>query len=63
MKVLLAIVLGFALLLLVGGAYLFYRLRRLAESVEVHELVDSLDDGLAIPMRDCNTHPASRKHP
>ena len=55
MKVLLLVLFGLILLVVGGSLYAFRRLKRLAESRGTHELIDSVDQGLAIPMRDCDT--------
>lgn len=60
MTLVLAIVAG----LVVAGAllilYVHRRLKRLAESPTTARLVESFDDGLAIPMRDCDTRRKER---
>jgi hypothetical protein len=55
MKLLLGILGGLLVLLGAGAVLLFVLLRRWASSKGAHELVESLDTGLAIPMRDSDT--------
>ncbi|MGH9789474.1 MAG: hypothetical protein ACRD4U_12320 [Candidatus Acidiferrales bacterium] len=63
MKLVLLIVLAVVALLVAAAGYLWYRVRRLAESQETQELLGTFDTGLAIPMRDCDTRrtPAEKK--
>ncbi len=60
MKLVLAIVLGFAVAAALLILYARRRLKRLAESPTTATLVASFDDGLAIPMRDCDTRRKER---
>ena len=60
MKLVLAIVVGFAVAAALLILYVRRRLERLAESPTTATLVDSFDDGLAIPMRDCDTRRKER---
>ena len=55
MKLVLLIVLAVAALLVAATGYLYYRVRRLAESQETREFLGAFDTGLAVPMRDCDT--------
>ncbi|MGH9779301.1 MAG: hypothetical protein ACRD5I_12900 [Candidatus Acidiferrales bacterium] len=56
MKLVLLIVLAVAALLVAAVGYLWHRVRRLAKSEETVEFLTAFDAGLAIPMRDCDTH-------
>lgn len=60
MKLVLAIVLVVSLAAVVLILYVRQRLKRLAESPATTSLVESFDDGLAIPMRDCDTRRPAR---
>lgn len=61
MKFLLLILVVLLGLLLGTGLYLVRRLKRLARSPEVRALGESLDAGLTIPMRDCDTRRLARR--
>lgn len=60
---LLAMLVGLVALILLAGVLAFLRLKSLAGSPQVGGLVDSFDDGLAIPMRDCDTRRARKENP
>lgn len=60
MKLALVIVVGLAVAAALLISYAHRRLKRLAESPTTATLVDSFDDGLAIPMRDCDTRRRER---
>jgi hypothetical protein len=62
MRVLLLVVFPLVALVALAGCYAFFRLKRLAQSPGASELIDSVGQGLAIPMRDCDTRPR-RKEP
>ena len=55
MKLVLLIVLAAGALMLGAAGYLYYRVRRLAESQETRQFLGAFDTGLAVPMRDCDT--------
>ena len=61
MKLVLAIVVGFAVAAALLVLYARRCLKRLAESPRTATLVESFDDGLAIPMRDCDTRRKERR--
>ena len=60
MKLVLALLLVASLAAVVLILYVRRRLKRLAESPHTATLVESFDDGLAIPMRDGNTRRPAR---
>jgi len=60
MKLLLVVVAGFAVAAALLILYAWRRLKRLVESPTTATLVDSFDDGLAIPMRDGDTRRPAR---
>lgn len=60
MKLVLALLLVASLAAVVLILYVHRRLKRLAESPDTATLVESFDDGLAIPMRDCDTRRKER---
>lgn len=61
MKLVIALVLVVSLGVLLLLLYARRRLKRLAESPHTARLVESFDDGLAIPMRDCDTRRKERR--
>jgi len=60
MKLILATVLVLLAAAVLLVLYVRRRLKRLAESPNTTTLVESFDDGLAIPMRDCDTRRPAR---
>lgn len=63
MKLILGILLAVLAGALLAGFLVYRHLRRLAESPNVGALVESFDEGLAIPMRDCDTRRTPKKQP
>ena len=61
MKLALMLVAGFAVAAALLFVYAHRRLKRLAESPHTANLAESFDDGLAIPMRDCDTRRKERR--
>lgn len=62
MRLVLIVLLGLTVLLVLGSLYALRRLKRLAKSSLTHELMESFDGGLVIPMRDCDTRRPARSH-
>lgn len=62
MKLMLSVSLGIIVLLVLGSFYAVRRLKRFAKSNLTHELIESFDAGLAIPMRDCDTRRPASSH-
>lgn len=59
MKLFLLAALAVVALPVAAAVYLYYRVRRMAESRETQEFLGTFDTGLAIPMRDCDTRRTS----
>jgi hypothetical protein len=62
-KLLLAMALGLLALVALAVGLAYRRLKRLADSPAAADWMESLDGGLAIPMRDCDTRRTPKEKP